>query len=72
MPLYEYYCKDCRDTFEKMVRFSDADKPVVCPSCESTETRKIISLFASSGFITGTSGLSGGSSCGSSSGGGFS
>jgi putative FmdB family regulatory protein len=69
MPLYEYQCRQCGEEFEKMVRFSEADKNPVCPTCQSPDTRKKISAFASLG-----SSLSGGSvstsSCGS--GGGFS
>jgi putative FmdB family regulatory protein len=69
MPLYEYYCKECRDIFEKMVRFSDADQPVICPSCQSTETRKIPSLFASAGFSSTKTSQGAGSSCAPTSGG---
>lgn len=65
MPLYEYECKDCGSTFEKMVRFSEADQAPVCPSCESQNTKKKISVFASLGG-GGYNGGSGGSNCGSS------
>ena len=69
MPLYEYQCSECGAEFEKMMRFSEANKNPECPYCASTETHKKLSLFASSGGF-GLSSSGGGSSCGSS--GGFS
>ena len=51
MPLYEYRCPDCGETFEKIVRFSDADKMPVCPNCGEKNTRKLISA----GAVIGTS-----------------
>jgi putative FmdB family regulatory protein len=46
MPLYEYHCPGCGDTFDKLVRFSEADKMPICPNCGETETRKKISAGA--------------------------
>jgi putative FmdB family regulatory protein len=46
MPLYEYHCPNCEGTFDKLVRFSEADKMPVCPNCGETETRKKISAGA--------------------------
>ncbi|NPV85735.1 MAG: zinc ribbon domain-containing protein [Anaerolineae bacterium] len=65
MPLYEYRCNACGQNFDKMVRFSEAQKLPECPFCHSQDTRKQISL---TGFSTGTSGntLSSGGSCGAS------
>jgi putative FmdB family regulatory protein len=68
MPLYEYQCNDCGDEFEKMVRFSEADQAQPCPTCQSRNTKKKISVFASLGGSSG-GGVSAGGSCGS--GGGF-
>ena len=68
MPLYEYQCSDCGDEFEKVVRFSEADQNPPCPSCQSRNTIKKISVFASLGSsLSGTS-VSASSSCGSSGG----
>ena len=47
MPIYEYECRNCNESFEKMVSFSDADKLPECPNCMSMETHKIISVAAS-------------------------
>jgi len=66
MPLYEYQCQDCQESFEKIVRFSEADLLPPCPNCGSKDTRKKISAAAALG---GASGGSSGGSCGS--GGGF-
>ncbi len=64
MPLYEYSCESCGRDFEKMMRFDQSGERPSCPSCESTKTRKKLSLFASGGVSTGDSSSS---SCGSSS-----
>ncbi|NPV42185.1 MAG: zinc ribbon domain-containing protein [Anaerolineae bacterium] len=66
MPLYEYQCKNCNESFEKIVRFSEAEQLPPCPNCGSTDTRKKISAAAALG---GSSSGSTGGGCGS--GGGF-
>lgn len=65
MPIYEYQCADCGNTFEKLVRFSDlkADSPE-CPGCQSENTRKRLSVTAA--FSGANATASSGSSCGSS------
>ncbi len=65
MPLYEYICHDCGQEFEKMVRFSEADKMPECPVCASHDTQKRLSTFATAGVGVRTSSTSS-SSCGSS------
>jgi len=46
MPIYEYICTKCKTEFELMRPFSEADKPAVCPKCNS-EAQKLLSVFAS-------------------------
>ncbi len=46
MPIYEFKCGQCGKEFESLV-FSSNEDPVTCPVCSSTETRKILSVFAS-------------------------
>jgi len=46
MPLYEYTCPNCGGSFDKLVRFSEADKIPACPNCGEKETRKKISAGA--------------------------
>jgi putative FmdB family regulatory protein len=70
MPIYEYRCSSCGVEFEKMIRFSEAEKSPVCPACQSQETMKKLSTFASFGNSSGGFDTSSASNCGSS--GGFS
>lgn len=61
MPLYEYICESCGDQFEKMVRLSEQDLRPQCPTCQSDQTRKQLSLFASrsaGGSLSGASAAS--------------
>jgi len=44
MPLFEYKCRDCGTTFEKIVASSAAD--VVCEQCASPRVEKLLSVFA--------------------------
>ncbi len=69
MPLYEYRCKNCGEVFEKMVRWSEADRSPICPKCQSQDTQKKMSQIASFGTLSSGS-SSPSSNCGS--GGGFS
>ncbi|MFQ6100938.1 MAG: zinc ribbon domain-containing protein [Anaerolineae bacterium] len=47
MPVYEYRCRDCKTTFETLVR---AGTVVTCPHCGSSSLDKLISApFISSG-----------------------
>jgi len=41
MPLYEYQCKSCNNTFELRQKFSDAPASI-CPTCGG-EVQKLIS-----------------------------
>jgi putative FmdB family regulatory protein len=49
MPIYEYRCAVCGQTFEKIRRMEDADKRVPCPHCESEEAERQVSGFAMAG-----------------------
>ena len=49
MPIYEYRCESCAGKFEVLTRFAERDKAQVCPACESTKTRVLVSSFASLG-----------------------
>ena len=63
MPIYEYLCKDCDTTYERLVR-SNAEK-VECPKCGSARKELQFSVFASSkpNGSVGTSASSAASSC---------
>jgi len=45
MPLYEYYCSDCKSKFELLVSHKFADD-VVCTKCHSEKVRRLLSVFA--------------------------
>ena len=47
MPLYEYYCSDCKSKFEMLVNHQHADD-VVCMKCRSQKVRRLLSIFARS------------------------
>lgn len=46
MPLYEYFCPTCKDTFETLRPAPQADAPTACPTCGQPSTQRILSLFA--------------------------
>ncbi len=49
MPIYEYRCKECSESFDKFVRSMSAEIEVPCPECDSPQLKKSFSLFASQG-----------------------
>lgn len=49
MPIYEYQCRDCGATFEKLRRIKDADSGLECPNCRSTEVERQFSTFSAGG-----------------------
>ncbi|MBI2916761.1 MAG: zinc ribbon domain-containing protein [Chloroflexi bacterium] len=46
MPIYEYYCSQCKAEFELTRPFSQADAPASCPQCGGA-AQKLLSVFAS-------------------------
>jgi putative FmdB family regulatory protein len=46
MPLYEYRCAGCGQTFEQLRRMQDADSNLECPKCRSAEVSRQLSTFA--------------------------
>ncbi|HYA40543.1 MAG TPA: FmdB family zinc ribbon protein [Syntrophobacteraceae bacterium] len=48
MPIYEYECCNCCESFERLV--FKTDEPVSCPRCESSNVNKKMSVF---GFKSG-------------------
>jgi putative FmdB family regulatory protein len=49
MAIYEYRCESCSGKFEVLTRFAERDSAQVCPACESTKTRVLVSSFAVAG-----------------------
>ena len=53
MPIYEYRCEACERRFEVLTSFAERDRTHVCPSCESSKTRVLVSSFAAIGAENG-------------------
>ena len=46
MPLYEFKCNDCNETFSELRKLGD-DRDVPCQQCGSANTKKLVSTFSS-------------------------
>ncbi len=60
MPLYEYVCENCGQTFTVLQPVGEGSENVRCPYCDSNEVKKIFSPFASFFGSSGDSGWGGG------------
>jgi putative FmdB family regulatory protein len=45
MPIYEYSCQSCRNSFEELV--PSPAEAVACPRCESRDVKRELSVFSS-------------------------
>lgn len=48
MPIFEYKCKDCGHKYDIFHKSSSNPEEVVCPECESKNSKKLLSSFSSS------------------------
>jgi len=65
MPIYEYRCEACSDRFDVLTSFNNREARQVCPRCESTRTKVLVSAFAAFGGSDSTPvSLGGGGGCG--------
>ncbi len=55
MPMYDFYCSDCRERFEVFTSYAASAGGVSCPSCQGSRVRKLFSVFATSGRGSGAS-----------------
>ncbi len=70
MPIYEYQCQKCNTKFEALRAMKDADVEIACKTCQSTDTKRALSLcYSSSDGRSGGSSSGGGGGCGGCSGG---
>lgn len=47
MPLYEYYCTDCKSRFEVLTSYEASQaETTVCATCHGSQVRKLLSVFA--------------------------
>ena len=67
MPIFEYDCPECGDSFEKLIRTTSSEVKVVCPRCGSVKVKKKLSTFAAS-VKGGSASATSSSDCGSSGG----
>ena len=63
MPLFEFECKNCNNSFEELVRDNGEVEDVICPFCGNSSAKKKISTFATklqnnSGYISASSNIS--------------
>ncbi len=49
MPLYEFICLKCAQTFDELRSMDDRGEPAVCPNCGAEQTRRGVSSFAAFG-----------------------
>ncbi len=45
MPIYEYVCRNCEETFA-LLRWNRGDDDVSCPRCGSQNIKKLVSHFS--------------------------
>jgi putative FmdB family regulatory protein len=50
MPIYEYQCKKCDHSFERLI-FKGDDENAICPKCGANKVKKLLST---SSFISKT------------------
>ncbi len=55
MPLYDFYCSDCRKRFELFTSYAASAGMVACPTCRGNHVRKLFSVFATGGRGSGAS-----------------
>lgn len=47
MPIYEYRCETCNERFERLfLSLKQIPAEIVCPSCQSTQVRRVMSAPA--------------------------
>jgi len=46
MPVYEYFCTDCRSKFDALRPMAQADTAIACEACGGTHTSRALSIFA--------------------------
>jgi putative FmdB family regulatory protein len=49
MPIYEYFCPDCRVTFELQRSMADRESRATCPQCTGHQTSRVMSTFTAFG-----------------------
>jgi putative FmdB family regulatory protein len=47
MPIFEFVCIDCGNSFDRLLRSSFAMSEVECPACSGQDVKKKLSVFSS-------------------------
>jgi len=47
MPIYEYRCRKCKETFEVMQKINEDNRGLRCPKCRTDEPERLLSSFCS-------------------------
>jgi putative FmdB family regulatory protein len=47
MPIYEYRCIKCNETFEVMQKVNEDNRGLQCPICQADEPERLLSAFCS-------------------------
>ena len=63
MPLYEYFCADCRTTFDALRPMDKADAKIPCVKCEGRHTSRVLSVFFAHSEGKTMAGSGGGCAC---------
>jgi putative FmdB family regulatory protein len=61
MPIYEYRCRHCQNSFEELVL--SQRETIACPECASPEVERQLSVFSSPGDPRGKAGAGGSCGC---------
>lgn len=50
MPMYDFHCHSCGNTFEMIVKYSESENPQECPECKEKNSHRMPSapLFGDS------------------------
>ncbi|HYP42169.1 MAG TPA: zinc ribbon domain-containing protein [Chloroflexia bacterium] len=62
MPIYEYWCRECKAQFEKLRPMGSNDREIACPRCGSP-VKKMLSVVAAVGRTSGGESYSMGGGC---------
>lgn len=46
MPIFEFVCTECGQSFEDLVRSASSVEEVICPACGGDQVKKQLSTFA--------------------------
>jgi len=68
MPVYEYKCETCGETFEELVSSEREEQHVRCLKCDGRDILRLFSVFgfsSESGFVSSSNNSGGCSSCSS-------